>query len=369
MNADSTYDCGGIPMIMNNSNPGFFFNLGFTGTEMTDELRAFLRKNTPGGITLFKRNIISPEQLAGLVEGIKETLSDNPPLICVDFEGGRVNRLDNFLPAVPSAGKIGLAGDETLPFHFGYISGRILSLLGMDINFAPVADLYSEDPSNGIGDRAFDAGPEKVKNWTKEYLSGLYEGGVIGCLKHFPGLSGSKADSHKSLPVDARDGEEFLIADLVPYKQRIECPHLVMIAHCRYPALFKDPAPSSLNPECYELLRRGCGFSGVAVSDDMLMGALESEGWLFERARKALFAGADSALICDKMEEASDAVDKFKRYCEENPQTQDRLDEAAGRLSELRIRAPLAAPRRFDIEEFEDLAFEMEEIFEQVSED
>ena len=141
MNADSTYDCGEIPMMTNNSNPGFFFNLGFTGTEMTDELRAFLRKNTPGGITLFKRNIISPEQLAGLVEGIKETLPDNPPLICVDFEGGRVNRLDDFLPAVPSAGKISLAKDDTLPFHFGYISGRILSLLGMDINFAPVADL------------------------------------------------------------------------------------------------------------------------------------------------------------------------------------------------------------------------------------
>lgn len=352
-----------------NSNPGFFFNLGFTGTEMTEELRSFLLKNKPGGITLFKRNIVSPEQLARLCADIKEVLPDSPPFICVDFEGGRVNRLNGFLPAVPAVRKIGLSWDDTLPFHFGYISGRILSLMGIDINFAPVADLFNNDPSNGIGDRAFDTAPDKVMIWTKEYLSGLYEGGVIGCLKHFPGLSASKVDSHEKLPEDDRSGEEFLAADLVPYKQRVECPHLVMAAHCRYPGLFKDPAPSSLNPECYDLLRHGCGFDGPAVSDDLLMGALASEGVLFERSQKALLAGADSVLICDKMNEASEAVDKFKHYCDDNPLVLDRLEESAGRFSELRLRSPLAMPRRFDIEEFEDLASEMEDIFEQVSED
>jgi beta-N-acetylhexosaminidase len=353
----------------NNSDPGSFFNLGFNGTEMTDELRTFLLKNRPGGITLFKRNILNPDQLANLTTDIRDVLALEKPLICIDFEGGRVNRLKDFLPSVPTVRNIGLNWDETLPFHYGYISGRILSLFGIDVDFAPVVDLYSDDPTNGIGDRAYDKEPEKVKNWAKEYLSGLYEGGVIGCLKHFPGLFGSKVDSHLSLPEDKRSAEEFLSADLVPYKQRIECPHMVMIAHCRYPALFKNPAPSSLNPESYDLLRNGCGFDGVAVSDDLLMGALESEGNLFEISKKVLYAGADVALICNKMPEAAEAIEQFRKFCAENPQTDEKLDKASNRISELKMRSPLAAPKTFDIEEFEDLVLEMEDIFDQVTED
>lgn len=353
----------------NSSNPGSFFNLGFNGTEMTDELKAFLLKNKPSGITLFKRNIINPEQTANLTADVRDVLSPEKPLICIDFEGGRVNRLKDFLPSVPAVRNIGLNWDETLSFHFGYISGRILSILGIDVDFAPVVDLFSDDPSNGIGDRAYDKEPEKVKNWAKEYLSGLYEGGVIGCLKHFPGLYGSKVDSHLTLPEDGRSAQEFLSMDLIPYKQRIECPHMVMIAHCRYPGLFSNPAPSSMNPESYDLLRDGCGFDGVAVSDDLLMGALESEGDLFERSKKALFAGADVALICNKMPEATEAVEQFSRFCAENPQTDERLDKSANRISELAMRSPLAAPKAFDMEEFEDLADEMEDIFYQVTED
>ena len=346
---------------------GFFFNLGFSGTEMTPELESFLRKTNPGGITLFKRNILDPAQLANLTRDIRDLLAPDPPLICIDFEGGRVNRLKDFLPSVPAVRQIGLSWDETLPFHYGYISGRILSLLGIDIDFAPVVDLFSEENANGIGDRAYDRDPEKVKNWAKEYLSGLYEGGVIGCLKHFPGLYCSKVDSHLSLPLDERNSEEFYNADLIPYKQRIECPHLVMVAHCRYPALFENPSPSSLNHQCYNLLRGGCGFDGVAVSDDLLMGALESEGNLFERSKKALQAGADTALICDKMPESERAVEEFRKYCSDNPQTGERLEKSAGRIADLRMRLPLAVPKKFDEEEFEDLAYEMEDIFDQVS--
>ena len=356
-------------MTADSSNPGSFFNLGFSGTEMTDELKSFLLQTRPGGITLFKRNILNPDQLANLTADIRDVLAPEKLLICIDFEGGRVNRLKDFLPSVPAVRNIGLNWDDTLPFHYGYVSGRILSLLGIDIDFAPVVDLYSDDNSNGIGDRAYDREPEKVKNWAEGYLSGLYEGGIIGCLKHFPGLYGSKVDSHLSLPEDRRNAEEFLAADLVPYKQRIECPHMVMVAHCRYPGLFKSPAPSSLNPESYDLLRDGCGFDGVAVSDDLLMGALESEGNLYERSKKALFAGADIALICDKMQEATEAIEQFKKFCAENPQTDERLDKAAIRISELRMKSPIAAPKTFDIEEFEDLAMEMEDIFDQVTEE
>jgi beta-N-acetylhexosaminidase len=327
---------------------GKFFNLGFEGTSLDEKNRGFFLRARPGGITFFQRNIVSPRQTAELIIQIKKLLEPDQPLICLDFEGGTVNRLRDFLPNMPSAREIYRSEYSRGAYNFGLNTGRVLASLGFDLNFAPVVDLYSEYPDNGIGDRAFSSDPRKVREWAETYLEGLADNGAIGCLKHFPGLSRSTVDSHKSLPVDKRTLNDLLENDLIPYDPVPPNAAMVMLSHCAYPEMFSSMKPASLEAAAYDLLRDRLGFRGVTITDDLVMGALENEGDMFARVKKAFQAGADMALICRNMDEALEAVEEFNSWMSRNDAGRKRIDESFHRLDKLRSTAKMNLSRKFD---------------------
>lgn len=197
-----------------------------------------------------------------------------------------------------------LGGDPERARALAREMGEALARLGFDVDFAPVVDLGPAAVGTGLEGRCYGDGPEAVTACAAAFLEGLGEVGVAGCLKHFPGLGGSRVDSHKSLPhvVGGRDERE---AHLAPYAALGALAPYVMTAHGRYDFL-RDPAPASLNPETYTLLRQ-LGFGGLGVTDDLNMGAVKADETLAQRAVRSLRAGADLALWVGPEAEALEA--------------------------------------------------------------
>ncbi len=345
-------------------NYGEFFNIGFDGTTLDSPLKDYLLTIRPGGVTLFQRNIKTPEQTATLISSIKN-LFDEPPVICVDFEGGRVNRLKDFLPDVPAPRELAEKNEKHI-YDFAFASGSMLASLGFDLNFAPVVELYNEDYDNGIGDRAYNENPRETRKWSEEYLLGLTDANIAGCLKHFPGLTRTTVDSHLELPEDRRILAEFLEEDLIPYDAPDAPVELVMVAHCSYPGMFRSEIPASLNPEAYMLLKQNLVFHGLAITDDLTMGALEKEGSLGLRAVSAFKAGADIAMICRGMEDTLEAFSEFKKVIDREMYGDIELHHKYSRLIDFKKRLKRPAEFAYDPAKFEAAKERMDKLTREV---
>lgn len=259
------------------------------GFEPSPALERFLLEARPFGVLLFDRHLKSEGQVQELNAWMRSIL---PGLnIALDQEGGRVSRLKTLGFDFPGASA--LDSDPERAMALGSETGEALARLGFNVDFAPVADLGPVEQGTGLEGRVFADDPESVAACCASFLEGLAASGIRGCLKHFPGLGGSRCDSHKSLPYIG-GGVEARREHLVPYQILAPITPFVMMAHGRYD-IFEDPAPSSLNPEAYDLLR-DLDFAGQSITDDLCMGAVASEGTLAERVAKAMQAGADIAL-------------------------------------------------------------------------
>src|SRR5262245_51901453 len=173
--------------------------VGFEGLELDEDLRLFLVDLRPGGIILFQRNIAGEEQLVRLIEAL-HALYEPRPLVAVDEEGGQVSRLRSLAGTLPPAARLAALRDPTAVRGLDASLGRLLASAGFDLDFAPVADLCSPYATNGFGDRSFGTDPEVACTMAAAYLDGLADAGVLGCLKHFPGLGPTSLDSHLHLP-------------------------------------------------------------------------------------------------------------------------------------------------------------------------
>ncbi|HET6372089.1 MAG TPA: glycoside hydrolase family 3 N-terminal domain-containing protein, partial [Candidatus Polarisedimenticolia bacterium] len=190
-------------------NLGDLLFVGFDGTALNAGLESFFREVRPGGFILFKRNITDPEQLLRLVSHLK-SLTTPPPLIAVDEEGGQVSRLRSFAPTLPPAAKLAQFSGTRPIREAAAALGRMLASAGFDLDFAPVVDLCAPGAANGIGDRSFGIDPVRTAELAGAYLDGLADAGILGCLKHFPGLGPTVADSHQQLPTIQKNAEAFL---------------------------------------------------------------------------------------------------------------------------------------------------------------
>jgi beta-N-acetylhexosaminidase len=273
------------------------------GPELSAQERELLRHPLVGGVILFTRNYVGPEQLTALVSAIHAERS--PPLIVgVDHEGGRVQRFRNGFSRLPAARRIGHEFDLepraglTLARNMGWLMAAELRAHGIDISFAPCVDL-DYGVSEIIGDRAFHARAEVVGQLAVAYMHGMREAGMAATAKHFPAHGAVVADSHLSLPVDRRELAD-LEADMAPYRRLIAngLP-AVMAAHVLFPAV--DSAPASLSA-CWirDVLRGELGFQGVVFTDDLSMGgATAATGDVVTRAQQALAAGCDMLPVCN----------------------------------------------------------------------
>jgi beta-N-acetylhexosaminidase len=285
------------------------------GFSLTQEEVTRLQHPLVGGVILFARNFESKKQVAQLSAQIHAVRSPRL-LICVDHEGGRVQRFKKGFTAIPPMRELGLLWDKDVlgaqkrATEIGQIIGRELVDVGVDLSFTPVLDLdYAH--SKVIGDRAFHTDARVVTLLAKSLNHGLLLSGMGNCGKHFPGHGYAGADSHYDLPVDDRSLSEILSADAAPYDWLGDSLLSVMPAHVLYPKVDNMPAGFS-KVWLQKILRKQLKFDGVIFSDDLIMEAAAAYGSITERANAAFRAGCDSVLVCNRPDLADELLAKLE---------------------------------------------------------
>lgn len=300
--------------------------LDIAGTTLDADDERRLRHPLTGGLILFARNWRDRSQLTQLAAAIKEVRPD--ALICVDHEGGRVQRFksDGFthLPPMRTLGDMWMADGQgadaagtgamramRAASAAGQVLGAELRACGVDLSFTPVLDL-DHGPSGVIGDRAFHRDPRVVAVLAKSLMHGLLQSGMRNCGKHFPGHGHVAADSHTDMPVDERTLDRILADDARPYEWLAGTLASVMPAHVVYPEVDSRPAGFSAR-WLKEILRLQLGFDGAIFSDDLSMAGARRIGGVeatyAEAAAMALGAGCDMVLLCNQSAGGGAAVD------------------------------------------------------------
>ena len=282
--------------------------IGIAGTELNARERDWLQHDACAGVILFQRNFSSKTQVAELSAAIREA-APRPQLLCVDQEGGRVQRFREGYSALPPLETFGkqyavdpAAALESAQEHAWVMASEVRAS-GIDLSFAPVVDL-------GRGNRAFSEDPEVVAEFTRAYVEGMHQAGMAATLKHFPGHGSVLEDTHFDEAIDARPLADLRSLDLVPFAAGIDAgADAVMMAHVVYPQVAPEPAGYSKR-WIMDILRGEMGFQGVVFSDDIGMAAAFSAGGVKARIDAHLDAGCDVVLVCDPklVAESLDAV-------------------------------------------------------------
>ena len=265
-----------------------------------DEVRQMILRVAPGGVLLFGANIDTVEQTIGLV-GDLQAISKIPLTIAVDFEGGRVSRLTSSgkIPAttIPSSRTIGSTGDPALAYRIGRVMGAELRALGMNMNFAPVADVFS-NPSSMIGDRAFSSDPEVVSAMAAAMVEGIQAEMVSSVVKHFPGHGDTDSDSHDGLATLPHGRERLEAVEFLPFRGAIVAgADGIMTAHIVVPQIDAESIPTTFSRKLItEELRDRMGHRGLVITDSLAMRAIRNAWDSDVSAVRAIVAGADILL-------------------------------------------------------------------------
>ena len=272
--------------------------IGLEGPGLSAEECGWLSHPSVGGVVLFTRNFRDLSQLTDLTAKIVEA-SGRDLLICVDHEGGRVQRFrDGFtrLPPLAVLGKKSTANACDFAYRHGRVMATELLLCGVDLSFAPVLDIGGR--SLVIGERAFSADFPAIIELASAYVGGMHDAGMSATGKHFPGHGSVVADSHTHDVSDARTFDEIEQLDLRPFAALSDKLDAIMMAHVLYPQV--DKVPAGYSPFWIkDVLRQRLGFQGTVFSDDLGMYAAKVAGGLIDRVRDSLLAGCDAVLVCD----------------------------------------------------------------------
>lgn len=287
------------------------------GLCLTSEDIELLQHPNLGGIIFFARNYESPQQLLALTQQIKAIRPNC--LICVDQEGGRVQRFTKGLSKLPSMNELGQLIDEKksnltqvgqVATQLGELMAMELRSLGVDLSFAPVLDLAT-DLNPVVKQRAIHSDAKIVAELANYYVQGMQKTGMAACGKHFPGHGHVSADSHLSLPIDERNFDD-IANDLIPFEFLIKNQiQAIMPGHLLFPNINREPAVFS-GYWLQTVLREQLGFSGTIVSDDLNMQATKDIGDMSECAKQALAAGCDYVLVCNNRPEAEKVLDNVE---------------------------------------------------------
>jgi beta-N-acetylhexosaminidase len=358
---------------------GQFFFIGLPGTKLDAETRDLIVEVQPGGVIIFGRNVAAPQQLRDLLDGVRELLPV-APLLGVDQEGGLVDRLRKIFTPMPSARTIREHGDLAGARGLGRISGEVLRLLGFNMNFAPVMSIMTEERdllSNGLYSRSFGRSPGEVLGYTTVYLRGLQETGMIGCLKHFPGIGAGEVDSHEEMPMVRLTHEDLLAQDLAPYielfERRDDRVRCVMISHGGFPNIdikegvtggLLEPASLSHNIVT-NLLRKELGYQHLVVTDDLEMGAIAKHCEIESAVVRAFLAGEDMLLICAHPEIIRRGYQSLLSVARAGKLPKDRMRGSLKRIAS--TKAIVKAPPPFDLDRFKVLSDETAKLNEKLN--
>lgn len=321
---------------------------GIEGTRPGEDGSRLIREYQVGGIILFGRNIESAGQLTGLLNGLKGLNGGRVPLfLCVDQEGGRVDRMPPEVSRTPGALAVGETDSTQAAGDYGTLLAEECAAFGFNVDFAPCLDIWSNPENTVIGDRAFGTGEERVGRMGCAALEAMLEqGNVVPVVKHFPGHGDTSADSHTDLPVVDKTVEELWRSELEPYRKALAGnepwadPKLplpaVMVGHILLTQA--DPErPASLSPAVVtDLLRGEFAFDGVVFTDDLTMGAVSSTCGVGEAAVLAVEAGCDGVLVCHGLDKVEEARAALLAAVAGGRISQERLDESVRRMLTLK---------------------------------
>ena len=272
---------------------------GFNGSDLPVELRSLAREFGLGGVILFARNIVEPDQVAELCRAASRLTAELPAWTSVDQEGGRVARLKAPFTEWPPMATLGRSGDVTLAERFARALAAELRAVGITLDFAPVLDIHTNPRNPVIGDRALAEKASEVARLGSAIVRALQAENVAACGKHFPGHGDTSADSHVELPLVEHPPERLREVEFLPFRAAIDAGvAAIMTAHVLVPALDEE-RPATLSRRIVSgLLRNELGFGGLIVSDDLEMRALAAEHAVPDSAVLAVEAGCDALLIC-----------------------------------------------------------------------
>lgn len=310
--------------------------IGIQGTKVDDDSLYMLHQFHMGGVILFDRNMDSLEQVKQLTSDLQAQSNEKVPLfIGIDEEGGDVVRMAEKLTPPPSQKEIGATGDIEQAKTWAIKTAKSLKDMGINVNFAPVADVGSNDK------RSYSTDTNTVIDFVRAATKGYQQENIIYSLKHFPGIGKGKVDSHiDSSSIDVAK-EILMTEDILPFKTIIDesdpNDYFILVSHLKYPALDEE-YPASLSSKIMtDLLRNEFGYKGIIITDDMEMGAVANHNDFRSIGVKAVKAGADIVLVCHEYEHQQEVYLGLLDAVNSGEISQERIDESVKRIIKVKL--------------------------------
>lgn len=305
---------------------------GVSFTEASDELTAFVKDKNVGGYVLLANHITTRRQTRDMLNAVREA-STYAPFIAIDEEGGTVSRLasagiDGYVRQ-PAAGSLGT--DTDAAYAVGTTIGGVLRDIGVNVDFAPVADVLTNPNNIVIGSRSYGSDPQLVGDMVSAMQRGLHDKGILTAPKHFPGHGGTAGDSHEGYVSIGADAAQLAAVEYVPFIRAIEeGAQFIMIGHITAPNADNSGLPASLSPYFLkDVLRGQLGYDGILISDAMNMGAIVEQYSPQEAAVMAIEAGMDIILMPEDYQAAANGV---LAAVERGDLSEERIDESVRRI-------------------------------------
>ncbi len=310
----------------------------YASDHVDSKLTSALKDVQPGGFILFKDNITTYDKTLTFIKSIKE-LVKIPMFISIDEEGGKIQRLyflkDKDITDIPDMYDLGIKNDTELTYEVGKVLAEELKVFGINMDFAPVIDVYSNKDNTVIGKRSFGNNEELVSKHGLSLAKGLEDNGVIPVFKHFPGHGNTSVDSHENLPIVIKTKEELMNLDLIPFIDAIKNDaKVIMIGHLAVPNITSDNTPASLSKILItDFLKKELNFNGLVVTDALNMKALTNYYKDEEICGKATEAGVDILLMPSSSRTCLKSV---KNAVDEGKIDEKRIDESVRKILKLK---------------------------------
>ena len=315
--------------------------IGIRGKTLTQDEAEFIVKYNIGGVVLFARNIESPEQVHALcttLQALRHKTRDKLPLfIGVDQEGGRVARLKGGFTKWPAMAEVGKLDSTAVAFKMALVMGQEMRAVGINLDFAPSVDVFTNPKNTAIGDRALSHDPEQVAKLASALVRGFIKSGIIPCAKHFPGHGNTIVDSHDDMPVEDKDLAELRTTEFIPFKKVFRARlDMVMTSHIKFPKVDPDHPVTFSEVFIKKVLREELRYRQIVITDDLDMGALAKHFTVEETAVRALEAGCDILLYCNKFDHPEMALKAIDKALKDHRLTAKQIDESFNRVVALK---------------------------------
>lgn len=319
------------------------FILGFQGEEPDENLKNLVQEGL-GGIIFFAENILSREKLKQNINNFKQ-LQHNL-ILSIDQEGGRVQRTNNLPDKIEYISPLYLCKKpiEQIESHYKVLSAELLDF-GINMDFAPVLDVFTNPKDPIINERAFGKNSTDVINFSQIQNKSLQKNGIKTVGKHFPGHGAADVDSHIDMPHIDLSLEE-LQEHLLPFRE--VKTDAVMISHVHYKAFDKDVLPASLSSNIINYLKKDVGFDGLVISDDMVMGGVAKHFTPLEACIKGIMAGIDMFIFRAYTPEIAKLLKELEVETQNNPKLKEKIELASSKISIFKENIKLSEHTDFD---------------------